>query len=691
MSDEVLKDGVVIDSIKLNDFMSHADTDISLADFTIIHGDDNGVGKSSILHGLMFGLTTKTPLLLNDNVKVDEIISNWGSRATVTINGRYITPVETKTFESVVSRSKRGGNVKVKINSEEQASPLEVLGDICTTDEFLRLILIDGHDITRLLKGTPKDVSAIFDKLFSTDIISTIIDLYSTSKIGKTITELQRQVSEIEDMKLVVANAVSSAGSVRDMELELSTLIREIDMMRDEMHAIKQQENDVNAKAIDIQNKQRQVARLHQQKTDQESRISTLHGEITNRTSKIRDVKKMIDDIKHPFGIPDVKSLKKSRQEEMNALVQTIAREETIPNVIDILMDRVSENVNASCPVCGKHPHDVETLEKFKNEQGILFEERKIQLEALKESIDGITNAINRIDQLSVSITKLEALITQGKKDVETTRDAIDQIDEQIRVVTVPTLTRDESAILQRNESSELHGTITEKQRRVAEIEELIANAGDSTSTTRHSVEDLDAKIQDITDKITKLTTLKTKRDEIRRGLNASLKIVRENIIQGVNSSLIQWIQKLDSRSIIDNAVMVVNERTIRGETQYRYDINVSRNGELINFGTLSTGQKALVLLSVILTINDMSDNVMSLLLLDEIQSSGLDDNIQAELVKQLINVAKAHNVVMTSRSAPFKELTWKLLSESNGIKYNIYDCKMEDHKSVLTLEASNI
>ena len=171
---------------------------------------------------------------------------------------------------------------------------------------------------------------------------------------------------------------------------------------------------------------------------------------------------------------------------------------------------------------------------------------------------------------------------------------------------------------------------------------------------------------------------------------HSSLKDIRERTLERINAIINEYLGFFE-QSVIEKILMKVTRKIYRGDTTYQYDIRVQdKSGRDIPFESLSTGQKSSAMLSLIMSINDISTNTFPLILFDEIQACGLDSDSILTVISMIATLAEVKNIVITSRDDEIvKEIKDEISRlEADGetpvhkISTKIYTCKLIDNES---------
>jgi DNA repair exonuclease SbcCD ATPase subunit len=118
-----------------------------------------------------------------------------------------------------------------------------------------------------------------------------------------------------------------------------------------------------------------------------------------------------------------------------------------------------------------------------------------------------------------------------------------------------------------------------------------------------------------------------------------------------INPGIMQCIKKFGRNQTRITRFEIVPLVKKRGaESYFYYDFKVEIDGNEMKFEALSTGQKSLALISIVLNVINMSSSALSLMILDEIDNCGLDKENMHVILKAIVNVAASSKVLFINR-----------------------------------------
>lgn len=211
----------MIQSIKIQNFLSHKNTELDFSPGVNIIVGESDTGKSAIIRALRW-------VIFNRPVG-DSFRSNWGGPTSVTIetsNGTLITrQKEDKSNRYVLQQGQKKPKVFNAIKSE---IPEEVTTALCL-DEVNILSQFDSHF---LLSNSPGEVARHFNKVAHLDKIDSSIAFLSKElrEINSDMSSLNEQLQEDVQALEGFINIKSLEKSINKVEsLEISRIQKEVD------------------------------------------------------------------------------------------------------------------------------------------------------------------------------------------------------------------------------------------------------------------------------------------------------------------------------------------------------------------------------------------------------------------------------------------------------------------------------
>lgn len=364
---------MILKSIKLENFLSHDDTEIEFAEdgITAIIGE-NGSGKSSIIEGIIFALYG---------------ISNKGNNKDLIKWGRKKTKVELifkkrnelYKIERELELSKKGninsqysiykfekGNYVLYYTKEINKKVVEVTR--ISKKTFFNSILVKQGEIEGLIKEKPSEREKIIEEILNID------------KYKEIREEFKNQRNELKN-KLDNLNLQISNTSLNDLEKDITTKLEEKDKTE---HSIKKIENELKNIQIKIENLDHKL----KERLNIESRIadinrfnSVLEKDIEMLKQELIEIEKdekILDELKEK--VSKLEKLEKQK-DEINNLINLINKKESIEKELKDVEEKIK------------------TIESFK-EIAEKYEEERKKVEDIVNKLKEISKYKGNIEQL---------------------------------------------------------------------------------------------------------------------------------------------------------------------------------------------------------------------------------------------------------------------------------------------------
>lgn len=682
------KRGMIPTQVHIKNFMSYSDNSLRFGDLTIIHSKKAGAGKTSILEALMYAFTGKTLRTLGD-LRIAEIIRRLADSANIQVDGIYKPNPQSEPTSLFIERTrkKRGSDLSVRIGGEEVGDPKTFLEQEIDAKSFSRMTYINGHDILQLLRGTPKETALLFDRLFGIDVLEQVKTALATRGMKNELKQVEEKISDVQEMQRLMSQHSGMLAERQENEQRAQELRELRERLNEELDQVLIAEQNAKDSLRRLQDQKNRIDETTTKISMFRERNETVDRSMESENVKLNGVEEILVDLLDQFGEEDPDSIievKKQRKEEMYALLQS---QETVPTIIDSLIGKIESREDVACPVCGKEHLSIEELEEMKDQFEGIHEERREHIDFLTTEIMNLVATNKRIEKLKAKKRGIRETINRMLREKEDNLRQIANLEEFISSIQDESVDIDEDGmeqILDEKKSSEIRG-------RLSSIDDELSNLQRKLSEARSEMRNIPENnelpnIERLEDRRQRLQFTIEKFKRFRGIISETLRDIRSRILEEINTIINDYLNFFEI-SVVNSVQMKVIQKQLSGEMLYRYDILVkdSQSRDL-PFESLSTGQKATVLLALLMSINDVSANAFPLLLFDEIQACGLDDEGLMTMVQMLSTLATLRNIVITSRSEDFiNKMDAELLrvnedgNKVHDISVRIYECQLTD------------
>ncbi len=277
---------MIIESIKIKNFLSHEDTEIDFEPGINIITGKNGAGKTGVLDAIKFALFAES----RNNEKNNELIKKGKNYFEITlnfnINGehyeiyRHFGIKKAKNAERLAYVKKDG--VMVAETYEGVNSEITKILNV-SKEVFKNSVFVEQGQMDSLITGTPKERKTIFS-----DIIG--------------LTSLSKSADKIRDIIGNFRNQASLLQVAKDRIIDLNSEINNLELKKSENSRIlagakiKAQEYSAELEKIRIKLKERDE--IGSSIKNLESNMSMYRNEISSRQEKIRKMEGDIAQLK---------------------------------------------------------------------------------------------------------------------------------------------------------------------------------------------------------------------------------------------------------------------------------------------------------------------------------------------------------------------------------------------------------
>jgi exonuclease SbcC len=418
---------ICLKALKLKNFKAHRDKDINFTNKNLILGE-NGTGKSSIFHGIIYALFGSSALKYIGASRVANLIREFSHESEVTL----LFEKNGKTYE-VKRILRRDGNsyatlscdgVVIASSQRLVDKKIKELLNINRENKVLDTLYIPQGELGKfVLQSGTKNLTNLVEKLFDLDYYSTMLeaikrvlkdlaiereklttslyqkerDLLKFKNIykGLSIEDLEKIVNEYNEIYekynnlLVAYNKLMALQSNIDFELLSKKSVIEDDVKKletkllkveEELSKIRAEMESLQIKTIDkelIQKDLESLTSLRHQLSEELAKhdIDAIKLEISN----LKNLIKIIEDFKSIHNVADeYESLEKEIENLKNKYSVILEKIKEYNQVLQLIKEKKFER----CPVCGKLLSSSEISNIYDSKQKELSE-----LETQKEEV----------------------------------------------------------------------------------------------------------------------------------------------------------------------------------------------------------------------------------------------------------------------------------------------------------------
>lgn len=675
----------MIQSIRLQNWKSHADSTLEFRKGTNVLIGVMGSGKSSIVDGISFGLFGTFPALFARKVTLEETIMQKPQpkeNATVTVTFEYKQQhyrVERNIFKGAKSSEAKLYNGERIIAGPKPGEVTERIENIMEVDYnlFSRAVYSEQNQIDFFLRLSPRERKQKFDELLE-------INRYETAR-QNAVTVQNRLKKNLEDQQRWIQEQKkqfdpASISALEKAIMENETAIQEW----------QKKENEWKKECEKLQNEirqqeeiEQQLRRIQQQEAQLVSRIETMEQNIrrVQQQSGGKNVLELGQELK--ALLEQEKTLLQEQKQAEEHLEQIQAIERNWREQLKVIEHRQqqaekqlqnTQQLEGACPVC-QRPMDAEHKTRLEHE----LREQHQKLAEEKKTL------VQQLAEQKPVLAQLEQKRQENRKKTEETHE---------------NKTRKEWLLQQANDLAQQHETIQTEHKKLLEIrtekdrfpfneknlrllrEELLKSKTEETRARQEHKNNEQLKqrteqqlhqILQIRDKLSQLEkenkALEIQTEKLGLFINSLQTVqalLRENLLEAINEAMHMLWQKTYPYSDFSAIRLAVEEGNyeVKAKTQ---------NGEWIRVeGNLSGGERSTVALCIRMAFSFVLTQNLGWLILDE-PTHNLDKNAVQELGKILKHQLPelVEQVFVITHDAALEEAASGSLHEINRDKNN--------------------
>lgn len=626
---------------------------VQLSDLTIISGARNGDGKTTIPQALCYAMTGS----ILGSASIDTVKRSGSETLLAQVRGIWDGE------RAVIVRKLTDGKESIEImrGKDEKIikgiSANKELEEIVTLNDFERLIYINGHNIESLMNDSMVTRSKTLDRLLNIDVFTTTVTKFSSiiASLEKEIVEcnyhLSQKQTEINSLQKIIKDLPSKDALTKKVE-EFTTRREKI---LGEVVKIREQIASLSSKKSETITYKKKIETLQQQLTTSKN-MKAQYVETSDRVTT--QMEKINTTIATKFAVETVEDAIENIESQIERIEATIAslREKVskMKPLQAIQQQILVEKTGSQCPICDQ---------TFDRDKIIaIIETESSELDHLITAIKDHTTKIamlrkNELHELMQYQSQMKVLMQQlnvsRTKIVEYTKN-IDIIQTQLSKIAAPS-DIDESTY------QELRMIEVEKERDQQNLLLFIDEINkqmkivDGIEETRTLIVTLQNESENLQLRIEKLERQQTYAKQLHHGIQNILVNLRKEMIDRINPIVADWIQTFApyvaaSLPAFEFALQLEEVHTAKKE-HVEYSTIAKSGGKLVAYESLSTGQRAICAIALILAIADLAHHRLGLLVFDEIQTSGVDDIALNKLLDIIVMITKNQTkVIMIDR-----------------------------------------
>ena len=505
---------MIIKRLRLENFGSHASSEITFTDGINAIIGENGTGKTTILEAIAYALFPDSM-----RSRQDMLIRSGTNRMSVELefelNGRTYLVVRERSKTEKSSRAHlyelTDGKRKLLLRDPSKVSKqIEILLGI-GKDSFLNAIYIRQGEIADLLEESPSKRREILGRLLGIDILEKI-----WNDLRDVINALDRKISSIE-------GEMQGLGDVYRMKKEVN---EELSRLKSQLAEIAEREElarkdlaSLREELVRIEELDRRYRELMKEASILEEQLVKLKEELERKES---DISKIDEELSK---LPELKAL--------------ASRYETLSEAYEILTE-----LNAARSKLRELEGKYQELSAYKREVS--------GLEHDKQEANRLEGEIRELEEISIllsgyreKLSYLEARVSELTRTMEQGREKANLILRDISKILMKEVTSAEEArrLIDR-EISSLEQAIEDIESKVATLREKKASLDERIRQRRQYLSELEGEIDKCPLCGSKLDELTLRR--IRERISRELRLV-ENEKEGIEALIAQLSSKKGS------------------------------------------------------------------------------------------------------------------------------------------------
>lgn len=418
---------IILKKIKLNNFLSHTNTEIDLADEQKLLLDGNsGSGKSSIVEAIIWGLYGKG--------RVDNryLVKKKKKEASVTI---VLGDTEDENISYRIKRSistKGKHNLEVEeTNDKGEYTPIKETGIKNIQHHLEKYILRSSYLLFINSIAYPQENNDAFVKQTAKkrkDIIMEMIQAEDYEEYLKMTKDMLYNIkikveslnNQVKDKEQRIEENKQNMGDLEKMEKEKEDAERSLDEKQKEIDALTEERNEKSEKLSNLSVKKETLEKLQKEEEECYNNIQNLEGKIEN--IQATDIKQLEENVNKLQEVEkELKEGEQKREEYYKWLEEYNNYEKLKPSPpakgyqekIDELNQKIikimKEEKTPTCPQCGtKYP-------EFEEDKQRRIKELEVELENTDKERHNYEQQITEINDKLQELMQKKPVYSEAK------------------------------------------------------------------------------------------------------------------------------------------------------------------------------------------------------------------------------------------------------------------------------------
>lgn len=686
------RDLFIPEHVNIVNFNNIVSFSCDIPSMTIVSGK-NGSGKTSLAEAIGFCLTGE-PIRA---VKAKDLIRNGQDEMAVTVTGTFSSATGEYNKSKIViirSRTQKKEVVKIVIGEGEDAVEVnnqeEFLNSIISPMEFKKLYYVNGHEIGEFLHGNASQYSEMLDKLFSINALTDVIKEIKTSKMENDSISLKAKKQVLESKKTASEQGKKIKELKRDLDRERETIEKELPALEGKNGSLEKEISSLETEVSGLSTRINALRLKNREMEGNEKRRSSLATSIKEIETSKKGLEASIEALRKELSIKEDEDVEKTIEARNNATRDELAKTEArlavlkdLPKLLSAIMKVPVEG--DACPLCLTKGKREAANENMKN-QSDSVDKMNAKRGKLREDVSMLDDRKSKTRNLFSSLDRVKNERTSLAKAYKEVKDLMESSgpigDEENVDKLVERLDSIQKGLQQKRDERSKTSFQLDSYRKKMErgIEGPGSLETEWTSSDESEMLSVEEKLKNLSSKVDRLSSMKSDMREV-------LSTIRERFISEINPIVMETIKHFTTGNEHITKFVMSQKTVERKDMSYHYyDFQAAVDGADLQFESLSTGQKAVVLLSMILAVNDFSRKSLSMLIFDEIDNAGMDNDSLKMILKSILSLSKNLKVIFINRDKRINEFIQKA-TEAEEIESSVVDFTHGMDSATKTLE----
>ena len=662
---------MIIKKIKLENIRSYLNEEIEFPEGSVLLSGDVGSGKSSILLAVDFALFGLTRGILSGNALLRNGRKEGSVELYLDINGKNIV-IKRGLKRSEDSVNQDSGYIIID-GIKEDGSAVELKAKVLELLNYPKDLLTKSKSlIYRFTVYTPQEEMKrilVEDAEERLEILRRVFDIDKYKRIRENCTIIIRKLKErIKEGELLSSGLEEKKVERSQLEKEVNEknaltneILKEINIKKNKIDSIKNSLEDFEDKIKKLNEDKNRLILVNNNIEHKTKDKERLEEEIEELNDKIKEGKELLKSFSEDFEndvLDKINLIQEEIREKKDKLNKIVSKKSEFKVTIRNSEELINQIKNLDkCPMCFQdvtieHKHKINSVEtdklKTAEKNIIIFNENEEGLEKKIAKLEDNLNSLReKLNDYKIMKVKVEGLEDKGNLR-DKCKEELGRILESFGALHE----RKNNLEFKIDENKNIEKEFKENKKNLEELQNKFRELEIKKISFEERLKNINETIQRLDNEIVEKVKVKERKEK----LNSLVKWLNEQFLEMTEKMERSVMLRLhnDFNSLFEKWVnILIDNENLNVKLDNEFTPMIVQDGYDIEYGFLSGGEKTAIALAYRLSLNQVINNLMSLIetkdviILDE-PTDGFS-NEQLDRVRVVLDELNIKQVIIVS------------------------------------------